>query len=112
MQFGLQFSKSSTIEISRNEIDGLAAFLFSRGWVKASAIEAALGFDERKIRAIAEASEGMIISGPGCPGYMLFSSAEQLPDVDQAANRLESQANRMLLRAETLRRRAKNFIAR
>lgn len=111
MQFGLTFKKAAGAEISPAEVDQLCSYLLGRGWVKAAIIEHDLELDERHIRAIAEASDGLVISGPGCPGYKLLTGVAELPDVDEAANRLESQANRMLLRAESLRRRAKRIVS-
>lgn len=110
MQYGLQFRKTAAPEVAQADIDVLTQYLLGRGWVKASVIEAELHVDERRVRAIAEASDGLIISGPGCPGYKLMTGSDELQDVDQAANRLESQANRMLLRADSLRRRARRYI--
>jgi hypothetical protein len=109
MQFGLQFRRPDAPEISQDEVDRVVGYLKGQGWVKGGTIMAALDLDERRIRAIAEASDGLIISGPGSPGYRLLTGAGDLREVDEAANRLESQANRMLLRAESLRRRARTL---
>ena len=110
MQYGLQFSKSAAPVVAQADIDVLTRYLLGRGWVKAAVIDAELHVDERRVRAIAEASDGMIISGPGCPGYKLFTGVPEMGDVDEAANRLESQANRKLLRADSLRRRARRSL--
>jgi len=104
-QLDLDLAKQGPV-VSAAEIRTLTDWLAGRGWVRGAAITEALGLDERKIRAIAEASDGLVISGPGCPGYKLLSGAAELRDVDQAASRLESQAKRMLHRANSLRRRA------
>jgi hypothetical protein len=111
MQFGLQFRRSDAPEISKEEIDLLSEYLAGKGWVKAGVLMDVLNLDERRIRAIAEASDGLIISGPGSPGYRLMTGVGDQKEVDEAANRLESQANRMLLRAESLRRRARKLTA-
>lgn len=111
MQYGLQFRRSDSPEISQDEIALVSEYLAGKGWVKSGALMEALNLDERRIRAIAEASDGLIISGPGSPGYRLMTGVADLKEVDEAANRLESQANRMLLRAESLRRRARTFTA-
>ena len=102
---------SKTPRISEADLARVLAFLYGREWTTASAIEAALGLGDRQLRALAEQSGGRIISGPGCPGYKLFSSSTQLREVDEAASRLESQAHRMLARAISLRRHAHALIA-
>ncbi len=109
-QLDLEFSSRKTPEVSQDQIDLLTSFLAGKGWVKACSIDAELDLDERDIRAIAEASDGLIISGPGCPGYKLLTGAAEIADVDRAACRLESQAKRMLHRANSLRRRAHSMI--
>lgn len=109
-QLDLQLSRTAPV-VDQREIDALCSFLQGRTWTTASVIELELGLDERRIRAIAEQSDGMILSGPGCPGYKLLSSAAQLREVDEAAGRLESQAKRMLARALSMRRRAHKLLS-
>jgi hypothetical protein len=96
-------------EVSAEEVAALTTWLRGRGWVKAREIEAALGIDERKLRAMAEHSDGEILSGPGCPGYRRFDRETSLGDADRAASRLESQGRKMLLRAGTIRRRLHRY---
>jgi hypothetical protein len=109
-QLDLSFNRAGA-EATAEEVDTLSTWLRGKGWVKAAAIEAVLAFDERKIRAIAEAADGAIISGPGCPGYRHIEGAT-LADIDRASSRLESQAKRMMRRALAYRRRAHQLIAR
>jgi hypothetical protein len=90
------------------QVEFVATFLRGKGWVKGAVIGAALGLNERRLRAIAEYSDGRIISGPGCPGYRLFTG-EALADADFAASCLESQGRRMLHRAIAIRRRFHHF---
>lgn len=88
----------------------LCTYLSGRDWVNASTLQQVLRLDERRLRAIAEQSGGLIISGPGCPGYKFFSGASDIEDANSAANRLESQSSRMLERAKMLRRRSHQLI--
>ena len=110
MQLDFDLSRSKAPVVSRQEIETVVQFLIGRPWTTAAEILAALDIDERRLRAIAEQSEGQILSGPGCPGYKLLTSTAQLQEVDETANRLESQAKRMLARAYQIRRRAHALI--
>lgn len=87
------------------EVAALINWLRGKGWQTSSQIAAALGLEERRLRALAEHSDGEILSGPGCPGYCIFDATTSLGDADRAAGRLESQASKMLERAKTIRRR-------
>jgi len=52
------------------EVERLLAWLSSRpGFHTAAQISAALDLTDRKIRQLAEAANGLIVSGPGSPGY-------------------------------------------
>lgn len=74
----------------------LAVWLRGKGWQTAAAIERALGFDDRYMRRIANASRGHVISGQ--EGYRLTLEAS-LPEIDHARNALLSQARDMERRA-------------
>jgi len=100
---------SQAPEVTPEEIEQLCAFLKGRGWVKAAVIEAEIRMDERKVRKVAEHSDGRIMSGPGCPGYKLLTGATEIDEVDQVASRLESQARKMLMRGASIRRRYHRF---
>lgn len=95
--------------VSQADVDAIACWLSGRDWVTARDIEAALHLDERQIRAIAEHSDGLILSGPGCPGYRLFDDQTRIGDADRAASRLESQARKMLTRSSQIRRRIHRY---
>ena len=101
--------KEPTPAVTEAEVLAITTWLRGRGWVKAREIETALGMDERTIRAVAEHSDGLILSGPGCPGYRIFDGETSLGDADRAASRLESQGRKMLLRAGTIRRRLHRY---
>lgn len=94
--------------ITAEQVELVVGLLRGKGWVKAAEICAMLSIDDRRLRAIAEFSDGRILSGPGCPGYRLFTR-EALADADLAAGRLESQGKRMLQRAIAIRRRFHHF---
>ena len=96
-------------EVDAVEVQSLIAWLRGRGWVTARVIEAELRIDERKLRALAEHSDGEILSGPGCPGYRVFDGAATFDDADRAATRLVSQGKKMIRRAISIRRRAHRF---
>jgi hypothetical protein len=94
--------------VTPEQVELVAGFLRGKGWVKGAVIGTALGLDERRLRAVAEFSDGRILSGPGCPGYRLFTG-DALADADLAAGRLESQGKRMIQRAIAIRRRFHHF---
>lgn len=88
------------------EVERLLAWLSAHpGFHTAKTISAALGISDRQIRQLAEASDGMVISGPGSPGYChLYHCDPQT--IGHIAETLRSQARRMLSRAIRIRRRA------
>ncbi len=54
----------------KHDIERLANWLeTSKGWIKSASITEWLGYEKRHIRAIAEHSQGRILSWPGSPGY-------------------------------------------
>ncbi len=89
-------------EVTVAEVDALCRHLHGRAWITAKQLTAELGLDDRKVRAIAEHSDGRILSGPGCPGYKLFDGAASLDDAKRAAGALQSQGNRMLHRSKSI----------
>lgn len=72
-------------------------------WVSSRCIEHDLGrkWDKRRIRAVAEDSEGRVVSGNS--GYRLNEHAAD-EEIDEAVGRLESQAKKMLARAAAIKR--------
>lgn len=92
------------------EVEYLVSFLHRfPGFHTARQLSAALDLSDRKIRQLAEASDGIIISGPGSPGYchIKHCSAEKLSHI---ADTLRSQARSMLARSIRIRRRAHQLI--
>jgi hypothetical protein len=92
------------------EVERLLAWLSSHpGFHTASTIAKDLQLSDRKIRQLAEASDGLVISGPGSPGYCHIYHCD--PDtIGHIAETLRSQAKRMLARAIRIRRRAASAI--
>ena len=84
---------------STAEIDRLVAYLYRRAeaWTTAKTITADLGISDRTIRALASASNGQILSGPGCPGYKHIRHSNP-EEVQQVVARLRHQAHTMALR--------------
>ena len=93
------------------EVDRLIRHLDHAGavWTTAKQLAAQLDLTDRKVRQLAEHSEGQIISGPGCPGYrhLRHCTADQLREV---ADRLNSQARAMMRRSIKIRRCAHALI--
>lgn len=89
-------------DVAPEEVEELCRFLAGKGWLRAAEIEASLGVNDRKMRAIAEHSDGRILSGQA--GYRLFDRTTPLEEADRAAAWLESQGRKMLLRGAAIRR--------
>lgn len=86
------------------EVDSLLILLASiRGWVSAKSLTAITGNNERKIRALASASKGRVLSAPGSPGYTHTRSATPA-EVDHYTSALLRQADDMRQRAIDIRR--------
>lgn len=79
----------------------LLAFLDQRGWITSAQLHSALRFSDRTCRALAEASEGQIISGQ--KGYKLTRQSTP-EEIREATAWLESQARKMSQRAGAIRR--------
>jgi hypothetical protein len=79
-----------------DDIARLARFLYDQGaqWTTAKDITAALNFSDRKIRHLASESNGLILSGPGCPGYRHVRRATT-EEVQEVVARLRHQAHVM-----------------
>jgi hypothetical protein len=73
--------------------------LLGNGWASARSIEQFTGWDERKIRALAEGSQGRVISGQR--GYKLTAHATD-QEVANCRRALTSQARRMNARARQI----------
>lgn len=82
-------------KISAEEVNLLIACLRGKGWLTARLISQALSWPDRKIRAVANASEGQVISGQ--LGYRLTCEAS-IAEIQHATKWMRHQANAMLAR--------------
>lgn len=95
------FDKQEDLE----EVAVFCAWLYQSGkdWYTAATIGAALGHSDRKVRLLASASRGLIVSGPGCKGYKHVRHCD--PDeIATVTNLIERQAKSMAHRATEIRR--------
>lgn len=92
------------------EVEILTAYLLNNpGFHTAKQITAALDLSDRKVRQLAEASDGLIVSGPGSPGYCHLYHCEPAK-LAHIADTLRSQARAMLARSIRIRKRAHQLI--
>jgi hypothetical protein len=94
----LDFILPAPPTVSQEDVEAVIAVLRGHGWMNADQILGALGQEprewrRRRIRAIANASSGQILSYPGSPGYRLTLEAS-IPEIESAAI-LNHQANEM-----------------
>lgn len=92
------------------EVEILTAYLRNHpGFHTAKQLAEALAFTDRKIRQLAEAADGLIISGPGSPGYCHISHCDP-ETIGHIAEKLISQGKAMIRRAIRTRNRARQLI--
>ena len=111
--------KQSTLSLSstfnqcpaQQEIERLVSYLLDAGdqWLTASEIAKALNMGDRRVRKLAEHSQGRIVSAPGCPGYrhINHTTTEQIAEI---RSRLASQAKAMMRRSILIGRLAHSII--
>ena len=107
-QAELNFTAAKPRDIGEGE--RLLAWLSNNpGFHTAARISAALDLSDRKVRQLAELSDGLIVSGPGSPGYchLYHCPAEKIHHI--TATQI-SQAKHMIKRAFRTRRRAHSVI--
>ena len=85
--------------VSREDVSWVVQYLAGNGWQTAAQLKARLYFNDRKLRAIASASEGRIISGQ--KGYALIEEAT-VEEARHAAAWLRHQGNLMIRRAHEI----------
>jgi hypothetical protein len=89
-------------KVSADEVQLMLQVLSSRGWLRAEAVGEwafsmfGVKWSDRKVRAIANASIGRIISYPGSPGYKL--TLDCTPEEIEGAGKLKHQADEMTRR--------------
>ena len=112
-QCDFDFSAKKMPAPAASEVDQLIDFLLwssAKGWVNAKQIAASLGFNERKIRSLAQHSDGIIISGPGCPGYRHINHCT-FDECREVYQRLDSQCDAMKRRSIQIRQMAHRLIS-
>jgi len=106
----LEFNFTAPTPAEIGDVERLLAYLSARpGFHTAAKLAAALNLSDRMIRRLAEAADGLIVSGPGSPGYchLYHCPAEQIAHI---ADKLISQGKQMIRRAIRTRRRAHSLI--
>jgi len=99
MQLSLQLADSAP----GDELATLCNFLLNRpDWTKAKTITNSLNYSDRQIRALASRSGGLIVSGPGSPGYKHVSRCTG-EEVNRICEKLQAQAKLMSSRAGDIR---------
>jgi hypothetical protein len=92
------------------EVERLLAHLSANpGFLTAKQLAAALNLSDRRVRQIAEQSDGLIVSGPGSPGYCHLYHCDPETIGHITATQI-SQARNMIRRAILTRRRAHALI--
>lgn len=77
-QLELTFGSRMRGPVRAEEVAQLVALLTGRGWVKRKDLCILNpAWDERRVRRIAEAADGAVISWPGSPGYCLFDETTE-----------------------------------
>ena len=98
MQSNLNFIEPKPDGASQDLITLLSYLRGQEDWTTARSITGIFRWNDRKIRKLANESDGHILSGPGCPGYKHILNAA--PDeITQVYNRLKHQSTAMLKRA-------------
>lgn len=95
-QLAFNLARAEETRVSDADLARLIAFLRLRGWVKAHEISEHLTWPDRKVRAVARASKGHILSYPGSPGYKL--TIEATVEEIKSADALKDQADDMRAR--------------
>lgn len=79
-------------------------------WSTSTQIKDALGYCDRTTRRLAALSAGLILSGPGSPGYIYIRKASA-DDVRRVCDKLTKQAENMTNRAREIRHQAHALIS-
>ena len=86
----------------QDQVAQLVRVLTSAGWCTRKILHLRLGWDERTIRAVAEAAGDRIVRGP--KGFCLFDDAS-LDDIKHAIAICEAQSTKMAAYSLTLRQK-------
>lgn len=99
-----------TAPVAIPDVERLLAWLSAHpGFHTAAQLAASLGLSDRKVRQLAEAADGLIVSGPGSPGYCHLYHCDSKTIGHITATQI-SQARQMIRRAIRTRRRAHALI--
>lgn len=100
----LELSFNGHTKADQDEVARLTRWLYTSGdrWVPAKEILETLGFSDRKVRILAAASRGYIVSSPGSPGYKHVKHCDP-EEVRTTTGRLDHQAKLMSQRACEIR---------
>jgi hypothetical protein len=102
MQLGLfDHPKNNQRALQPEQLESLIRTLAGRGWLTRKQLERETDYSDRTIRALANASDGQIISGQ--QGYRLTREAT-LDEIKHAAGWLKHQAAEMQRRAIQIER--------
>ena len=105
----LELLPAKAPSVTPEDVALLMRVLRGNDWMKVSDVAATAEFQhrfeglkpanfERRIRAIANRSEGFVLSYPGSPGYRLTVEAK-IEEIQTATAKLRHQAGRMIQRA-------------
>lgn len=99
MQAQLELSmRTPAPKVTPDQIARVVAELGFKGtWMTADELAIALGMNDRKVRAIADAAMPQIVSFPGSPGYRLFQHCT-VEEIDRCMNSFRSQISVMTKR--------------
>lgn len=107
-QLDLDFSAPPSPDLGDGEI--LLNHLSNHpGFHTAADLAKALNLTDRKVRQLAESADGLIVSGPGSPGYCHLYHCDPVT-IARIADKLISQGKAMIRRAIRTRRRAHSII--
>ena len=100
MQAQLELSmRTPAPKVTPDQIARVVAELGFKGtWMTADELAIALGMNDRKVRAIADAAMPQIVSFPGSPGYRLFQHCT-VAEITRCIDAFQSQGRDMLKRA-------------
>ena len=93
------FDRAPTVAV--DDVRLLLGVLRGAGWVNAKLLARLTGYDDRKLRAVANASDGRVISGNA--GYKLTKEATN-EEINECVGRLKAQADKMVMRIVSIER--------
>ncbi len=109
-QLDLQYAAAAAPLQPDPEAERLITYLHEQtGFHTAMKLHQVFGFSDRKIRQLAEQSDGLIISGPGSPGYCHIDHCP-LEKFNHIKEALRSQARSMLSRYIKMSKRGHQII--